>query len=140
MWYCDRCRHSAGLQGRIDPQHCSSGLRAQPGSVIQNAFPQISPVKCQHASVALLFSTSPACLTNIPSFTNKSWVTKSKNIAGGLTGSKNDDSNRRAFQSLLNKKKNTKSSGGLGGGGSPPHDVRRSDDSNRVPIQSLQKV
>ena len=34
------------------------------------------------------FSTSPACPTNIPSITNKSWVTKSKNVAGGLTGSK----------------------------------------------------
>ena len=34
------------------------------------------------------FSTSPACPINIPSITNKWWVTKSKNVAGGLTGSK----------------------------------------------------
>ena len=35
-----------------------------------------------------LFTTSPACPTNNPSITNKSWVTKSKHVAGGLTGSK----------------------------------------------------
>ena len=72
------------------------------------------------------FSTSPACPTNIPSITNKLWVTKSKNVAGGLTGQKNNASNRRAFQSqqknkqtTKQKKKNTEQ-GGWGGRQPPP--------------------
>ena len=69
-----------------------------------------------------LFSTSPACPTNIPSITNKCWrvdgVEKMMIQIGGH---------------FTRCNANLKSSRG----GSPPNDVRESDDSTRGAIQSL---
>ena len=63
-------------------------------------------------------STSPACPTNIPSITNKSWVTKSTGSTKQMIqigGHFNPSKKKRKT-----KKRRNKTAGGLGGAAAPP--------------------